>query len=766
MRLILTIAILLCGVLANAQSNITGRVLALPDSIGVADCNITLVRQDSIYYETTTSANGTFTMSNVVHDTYAIEADGLGYDTYRGEITVNGPTSTNIVLTPLSRVYLNEVVVTGNRSETVTRTADGQIFYLSKEAKSHRNPFMALQEIPILISDPSMASVTTLDGKQPLILIDGNRVNSGIAPIDANDIESVEVITNPSARYLKDGYKSVINITLKRKNVIYQWYEFATRHDIPLDNGLAVGYFEVGNPKYSVYGRLNYNYTYNDDTESNVMRSDLGYQQIYSQHNRNNGYNWLGDLLFKANPNKSNYFALHFYGKTQTQKNALNGDGILINAPQQTPQSYSFHSNDRDESVIFTSSAYFKHSFSKNNIFEARLAYNYNKNDFSNTRTDEYSLPEEYSNVYDLLFHNRRHSGSLQMDYENSYSDINSVFAGSHTTFQSDRIENVTQPAYLFRHRQLSQYVYGGWTSQFWDKVWFSSSIGIEGIWLKADKYNNDYIKPRASIGLTWMINNNNSLTLNYRLTNDAPSVGELNPINTSTDDREMTVGNPYLMPQTNHSIPLSYTFNYKRLYIDATLQYRRVNDLVTSTGYTNPDGVFVSTYANLGHYSALSAYLNISYRIKHGRLFTYGGCSSQYFPCVSRHFHYFVSGGYMYSLGKFLFVGTVTYQNKNILDEISWLKYYKPTEADIQVNYRFTPDFYVGVCLKHFTGKYHTRLYTGSGTYNQTIDNYYSDKNLRPWILVRYTFRRNQEQKIKLEQVLRSLEDGISIKR
>ena len=55
-----------------------------------------------------------------------------------------------------------------------------------------------------------------LNGETPLILINGNIINSGISPINPSDIESVEVINTVPARYLQDGYNGIVNIKLKK----------------------------------------------------------------------------------------------------------------------------------------------------------------------------------------------------------------------------------------------------------------------------------------------------------------------------------------------------------------------------------------------------------------------------------------------------------------------------------------------------------------------------------------------------------------------
>lgn len=763
MRAVLSIIMCFICFCAKAQSNLFGTVVAAPDSVGVCDCNIALVCGDSICYETKPELDGGFFIGGVTNGDYTVEVDGLGYETFRQEISVDENMMLIIVLQPLSSINLGEVIVSADRSDMVKRTHDGQIFYLSDDAKNKRNPFMALQEIPLLISNPNTSQIQTIDGVTPLILIDGNRVNSGIAPIDPQEIESVEVITNPSARYLKYGYKSVVNIKLKRKQSPYQWFELATRHDIPLNYGFGVGYFEVGDPKYSLYGRAVYNYRYHDDYDMEMSRTDTGYVQQFSQCQRFDGWNWVGELLFKANPTRSNYFAAHLFGTTETKKNSLNGSGDMT-IVEQDALPYDFNGNARNESAIITGSAYYKHSFENNSEIEARVAYNFNKNDYADKRIDEYESEQPSVYSYEQQFHNKRQSGLLQIDYSNSYSDYGIVTAGAHTSLRYDRVTHASQPYSRFKHREISQYVYAGWVNKFWNKVWFVATAGIDGIWLKADESSNQYFRPRVSLGLTWIIDSHHSVGLDYQLTNTAPEVGQLNPYNTSTDIMTENVGNPYLLPQSMHYLPLTYTYNIEGLYIRPIAYYKRINDMISRTGYTNANGVFVSTYENLGHFSQVLAALDVSYRLNHGRVYAKCGWYANYYTGQPRHNMFFVQGGFNYTLDKFSFYGKFGYQDRSIDSDISWTRYYKPLLAELQVNYNITPDFYIGACLQHFTGKYHSKTTIETGSYIQIEDIYHVDRNLRPWVILRYTFRRNESRKIKLDNVLESKEQGISI--
>ncbi len=671
--------------------------------------------------------------------------------------TTTSPTKSTTIESDTT--LLEEVTVVADKSDIVTRTANGQIFYLSKEARKQHNPFKALQEIPMLISDPSAATLSTIDGNSPLILVDGNRVNTGISPIDPADIQSVEVITNPSARYVKDGVKAIVNIKLKRKKNPYIWYELATRHDLPLDEGFGVGYFEIGNPKYSIYGRSYVSYIYHDDINSDVTREDADYAQTFNQKNRKDNHEWLGELLFKANPGKADYFAAHAYATISNTKNRISGEGELSSI---TTAPYQFKSRSMDRSVIITGSAYYKHSFSKDNELELRVAYNFNRNKLSNERNDNF-YPYENSVFTDMLFNNRRHSGSLIIDYQNSYSKHAMFSAGAHTTIQHDRIEHRNTPYSIFRHNQASQYIYAGWSNKFFDQLWLLCSAGIEGIWLKADTFSNHHFRPRISMSATWQINAHNSISLDYQLTNDAPNVSQLNPFNTSTDMMVISKGNPYLRPQYMHFLPLSYTFNTGGLYIRPYLYYKRINSMLSTTGYTDDNGVFVSTYENHGHFTQLYSVLNISYRLKHGRIYLSGGWYGNYFKGQTAHSILTTGAGFNYTIGNLSLYGNMNYDNRSI-SSISVTRYRQPYSASLQINYNFTPDFYIGACIQHFTGKYNTITTTHTGSYTATTYDRYTDKNIRPWVILRYTFRKNANRKINLDKVLNSDEEGIRL--
>lgn len=147
------------------------------------------------------NAKGEYRIGDVPRGSYQVVASCVGYSSDEDSVVIDRDANLNFILMTKS-VELDSVVVMGSSSRA---TSKGHVFYLTKKAKECGNPFVALQEIPLLYSDPVNESVRSADGQSMLILVDGMRVNSGVSPIDPARIKSVEIIDVVSAKYMPRG---------------------------------------------------------------------------------------------------------------------------------------------------------------------------------------------------------------------------------------------------------------------------------------------------------------------------------------------------------------------------------------------------------------------------------------------------------------------------------------------------------------------------------------------------------------------------------
>lgn len=745
--------------ITSIAQNIRGTVVVKKSNEPIIGGYVTLLRGDSIISVSQTNKEGGFSFNYHSNQECIIFVSSLDYQEVEFPF-IPDSVSTPILLTleeSLMNVALDEVVVSTDRSHLIKRSANGQEFRLSEQARSLRNPFQALQEIPLLISDESSSTITMLNGKKPLILINGNQINSGVNPINPSDIESVEVINVVSARYLQEGYNGIVNIRLKKRTSPYVWFEAATRHDLPLNKGFGVLYFEVGNQHSSLYGRGTYNYTHHNDTENSIWRSNSTYKQLFQSIERTNENSWLGELLYKWSVTPKDYLAAHFYMKNS--KTAIKEDGSgeyeeSITIP------YSFINSETNGSIILTSSIYYKHSFREKNDLEIRAAYNHSGNDLDSKRLEQWD--EKVLNRYSI-FSNSRNSGNVNIDYSKNFDSGYSMSLGLHTTAQFDKVNQISTSNPIFYHRKLNEYIFGAFGGKL-KNLYYMASTGVEMIWLKAGDINNHYIRPRVSLSGTWSANPNNSLQLSYTLSNEIAQISMLNPYNTSTDSMFVTSGNPYLTPQMIHQFNLYYTFNSGGFYVMPSISYSRITDIIESKGFTE-NGIYHASYSNIGNFSMMLYTMNLSYRFKWGRISAEGGWKDSYYQGQSAQGSLFGSLNFTARAKKLTFNGSISFTSRDVY-QVSTLNYYRPKMAQVQVNYNFTPDFYIALCLQDFTGELRTCTTTNDGTYYSITDKSYKDRNLRPWVLVRYTFRKNTHKKIKIgNNILNGEESGINIK-
>ena len=216
---------------------------------------VLLSRGDSLMAACLTDAKGRFALSDLPADTFRLQMIFPGFTTIEEACPLTHDLHTTFVMNEEMTGRLDEVTVTASASGVVRRTATGEVFRLSDSARASGDPYRALREIPRLAVNESLQTVSMIDGSQLLVLIDGRMVNSGITPIDPKDIETVELIDAVGARYVQMGVRHILNIRLKKKRDPYLFFEAATRHDIPRRHSFGVVYFEVGNPKASLYGR-------------------------------------------------------------------------------------------------------------------------------------------------------------------------------------------------------------------------------------------------------------------------------------------------------------------------------------------------------------------------------------------------------------------------------------------------------------------------------------------------------------------------------
>ena len=184
--------------------------------------NVSLWKKDSTVFQGLLSDSlGQFSFKNIPANISFVKVQALGYRSYNASF-VGKNSFLTIKLKPENTV-LNEVFVQGERSVSDLQI-DKQIFNTRQFQNSANGTGLDLiQRLPSVTVNTE-GNVTLRGSSGFILLVDGKPSSRNpadvLAQIPSNLIESVEVLTTPSARYDADGKAGMINIITKKDSQI------------------------------------------------------------------------------------------------------------------------------------------------------------------------------------------------------------------------------------------------------------------------------------------------------------------------------------------------------------------------------------------------------------------------------------------------------------------------------------------------------------------------------------------------------------------
>jgi hypothetical protein len=716
---------------------------------------VLLHSSDTLFGTLLSDTKGHFEISITKGD-YKIVITEPSYETMEENLTITGDKKLAYTLRKMKEISLGEVEVTADRSNVITQTATGTIFRLSAAARSLLNPYEALKEIPKLVINDMERKITTVSGKPLVLLINGIRSETGINNVDPQDIEAVELIEFPSARYLKSGATTVLNIKVKRKKYRYNSFNANTRHSLPIMNGNSNIFFETGAEKYSIYLNGQHFYFHNDEMKYTSEQTSNAYRKIMEaerQYNTQNATASLGGDYVISDKNYLSYsitYSNAFSPPTESKASGTytTSDGIKSNVTMQ--------SNSKNNYYLNTYNVYYKHDFDAGKVFETTLRFNTNGQRSSGEQSEIYDNRPDYKYLHN--YNNTRTSSSLDMNYTSTLLNQD-LELGSSTNFRNDRITLLSQPA--FPYRELTEYFYAGLSGSLGKKMYYSASLGTDIIFNKSEKVSNSYIKLNAAASLMYNINQANSVTLAFSQYNQPPAIGMLNPYNTSTDTLVRTEGNPYLKPEQGNTLSLSYSFNKNKIYISPEVSYTIISDNVTSSAFMR-DNVFVRTYINEGQYSEYDAGVTLRFNDqKWGSIGGKTGYKHSYYTAVDRGSIYLnLNGNLRY---KNLSANIFVYYQRYYTSPISVQKIYAP-ESELILGYKVSKNFTLNAGLRYFLGamKYEN-IIESEGYHSVDLQRCIDRHNLFS-IGFSYFWRNKVQAPQRQKKQLQSTEYGISL--
>jgi outer membrane receptor protein involved in Fe transport len=595
-----------------------------------------------------TDKKGEFSIDKLpIFGNYQITVSSIGHEAYNQPIAFNlkagGGTDMlsaidkdlgNIKLQPQAK-ELAGVVVTA-KPPLMQMNIDRKVFNVSQSLTSVGGTAEdVMRNVPSVNVD--IDGNVTLRNKTPQIFVDGRPTTLTLDEIPADEIETIEIITNPSAKFdASGGGAGILNIVMKKNRK--PGYNGSVRGGADSKGGTNLGgNINMRQGKINVFATGNYfhfiskgAYTNNRVDNVNDTKSIL-FQD--GDQNRN-GRMYSGTLGFDYFIDNRN--TLTFSGGA---RNGKFGNTQLLDITTDTLLGSDIKQNTgvNNSKGNFTWNNYngkisFRHNFAKPNKYITADA-NYDKSHNTNYN-DVFLQYYDADNNPSSPAQNARTTGdginsnfTFQTDYTNPITDKMKLEAGLRGNVRVSNSNNQnyvldsTSGKYVNIEALNSNYkyndqVYAGYVTFSQKLNNFTYQLGgrVESSEYRGElvdsnqTFHNSYpLSFFPSVFLTQKLSANQDLQLNYSRKINRPNFFQIIPYYDFSNPLNISVGNPNLVPEFTNLVELAYNLNLKNgNNIIATVYYRGTTNLISQYQYwgenPNPasnDSVFITTYQN-----------------------------------------------------------------------------------------------------------------------------------------------------------------------
>jgi ferric enterobactin receptor len=584
---------------------ISGKVLDSTTKTILEYATITLINDDAKRIEngSITNAKGTFKIDKIAAGQYSIKVEHIGYADFTKKINVEKESENKIILEDILLAKktntLDAVMVTSTKQLIETKI-DKIVFNVDKDITSQGGMATdALKKIPQvsidmngnveLLGNPSIRFL--INGKPSSIF--GNSPTEALQSIPASQLQSIEVITSPGAKYDASGTGGIINFVLKKSKVQGVTGNVSLAAGTRLENAsvalnvkknsFGVNVFFNGNKQlvsntpYSMnrlsaisgYGSSRFMQTSNPDFTRNGFKSGIGFDWDLSKKD-----NISGSLGFNHFGNRTNGDYDQTFIKYDVAGTILSNSNSIRSADNKSyvntfdnEISYTRQLGKDKHEIEFT----YEGSYAQNNTFYKQEQHYKNSNTAfagsTSLNRGKENLTEfgiDYSQPFgeDILLET---GGSFGIESIISNADVLTLNAANgkyekdaQQTFNSD-FRRHYYAAYVSMEFPLLKIfeVITGLRYERTDNNATYSNSGKASI----PSYNN--LAPSFIIAHKFTKDQMLKFAYDYRL--ERPDFRDLNPFYNLADPHNISTGNPNLIPEIGNNFELSYNKTYEK---------------------------------------------------------------------------------------------------------------------------------------------------------------------------------------------------------
>ena len=612
---------------AQEELRISGRVLdeATKSPIPYASISLYDSENNKIKGGTTTDDDGSFSLNTTINSFY-LELSFIGYENkvLKDLKPVNGLINLGDILLSENSQSLDEIQVTAEKSVTEFKL-DKRVFNVGKDiSTSGLGALDVLESVPSVnvniegqVSLRGNSGVQILINGKPSVLADEG--SNALGTITADMIESIEVITNPSAKYEAEGTSGIINIILKKEEKKGFNGSASVNTGIPDNHSIGVS-LNRRTENFNFFTQFGAGYRSLPRINESLNRNLLDGTEVYSEgkeFRNENFYNITLGTDYHINDwnviTLSGNFAYEIEDQpSETDFEIRNSSDSLLSAYRRTENTSAtnpkyqydlqyekqFKSHEDHKLLVSALGRFFGKELSsqfvntalensdvdpnqrtETSFFDRSFVY---KVDYTNPITEEYSI--EAGGIYD------------QNNVGNNYEVLNNSANGYIT--DSSLTNN-------FEYDQSVLGIYG--TAAYEGERWgVKLGLRYEHTLLKTlltttnEANNQDYSNWFPSLHTTYKFSPRFSLQAGYSRRISRPRMWDLNPFFNIRNNYNIRRGNPALQPEFGDSYELTAISIFEKFSISTSIYHLYATEVVDRVTFFE-DNVSVTSPINVG---------------------------------------------------------------------------------------------------------------------------------------------------------------------
>lgn len=572
---------------------------------------------------------GNYSLKLSEEGNYTIKLIQDGMEVSHTDITVNGNVKQDFFIEEKKEKQIEGVTLTAKK-KLIERKADRLVFNVANSVASQgMDGADALATTPLVKVDEN-AGVSIAGKSGVAIMINERILNLSSAELvtylkslRSENIEKIEVITTPPAKYEAQGNSGLINIVLKKNQNLgwngsfttgfqQQTYSgFSNSATLNYQNEKLRSSLKLRQSKYQKHSFENYRITGTEGLKSHDDRTDFG-----------DGLGANLSIDYQLN-GKSNIGFIYDYGRGHSNMDIENTSDYFQN--DNYTNTLSTYAEHRGKSTQQTISAYYDVKFGKQDN-KLSITGNYFSNlpkttiDFTTKESSGNQFVVKSPSVVDYKIYSGQ--ADLILPYQFAKTEAGIKF----TNFDNNSsifYQNLDNGNYItdvlksneFEYNEKNYAAYFSLEKSFNEK--WSAKAGlryeysvVNGNSLTSGQQSeSSYGKFFPTAYVSYKSDENNTFSLNYSKRINRPGFRAINPYRWYINVNSYFTGNPFLQPSINHNFEFSHVYKGK---LSTTLYFQRTLDgfgqLASLSGESR-----TSTFFNFYNQNSLGATLNYS---------------------------------------------------------------------------------------------------------------------------------------------------------